>query len=305
MTVRTTFAMALVAYGFSVGCESPPERGDAEAAAEAAVPEPERVAPGLISTETRETFPAPDPVDGSLWFSRYEDGFDDQTIYVARMGETGWTTPEVAPFSGRYGDRAPRFSPDGHTLYFTSNRPLGEDAEGGDMNLWAVQRQPDGSWSEPQPLPAPVNSTERDIHASVTHHALYLASARDGGFGRSDIYRIPLENGGFGAAEHLPAPINDALSQPDLLVEPEERWMILVITDHPSGLGGDDLFLVRRTAEGWGALVHLPAPINSEEYEYGPTLSADGRHLYFTSHRGGQADVYRIPVSALDLTGGR
>ncbi|MCH9014226.1 MAG: PD40 domain-containing protein [Gemmatimonadetes bacterium] len=27
--------------------------------------------------------------------------------------------------------------------------------------------------------------------------------------------------------------------------------------------------------------------MNSSEYEYGPTLSGDGRYLYFTSHRAG------------------
>lgn len=34
--------------------------------------------------------------------------------------------------------------------------------------------------------------------------------------------------------------------------------------------------------------------INSAEYEYGPTISADGEYLYLTSHRGGSADVYRV-----------
>ena len=41
--------------------------------------------------------------------------------------------------------------------------------------------------------------------------------------------------------------------------------------------------------------------MNSKEYEYGPSLSPDGRTLYFTSHRRGSADVYRVSVSALGL----
>ena len=41
----------------------------------------------------------------------------------------------------------------------------------------------------------------------------------------------------------------------------------------------------------------LPAPINSDEYEYGPWV-ADG-WLYFTSHRGGNADTWRVPLSTI------
>ncbi len=250
-----------------------------------------------------ETFPALDPVDGSLWLSRYEGGFDDQTILVAARNADAWDAPVIAPFSGEFGDRAPRLSPDGGRLYFTSNRPRAPGGEGGDMNIWVVERSATG-WSEPTLVPSPVSSEARAMHVSVARNAIYFASARDGGFGRSDIYRVAVLADGWGPAEHLPAPVNDELNQPDILIEPDEQWMILVVTDHPAGLGGDDLFLVRRDANRWSAPEHLPAPVNSEEYEYGPTLSPDGRYLYFTSHRGGNADVYRIALRVLGIPAG-
>jgi hypothetical protein len=255
----------------------------------------ELVGDGTISTGRNETFPAEDPVDGDLWFSVYEDGFDAQTIMVARRTASGWATPVTAPFSGRWGDRAPRFSPDGRTLYFTSNRPVDADADAaGDMNIWRAQRTTDG-WDAPEIVPPGVNSGARDIHAAVTDRAVWVASNRDGGFGRSDLFRVP----GGGEAEHLPAPLNDAYSQPDLWVSPDEAWMVLVITDHPSGYGGDDLYVSRREAGGWTIPRNLGPGINSEEYEYGPSLSKDGRYLYFTSHRRGSADIYRVPVEPL------
>ena len=114
--------------------------------------------------------------------------------------------------------------------------------------------------------------------------------------GRSNIYRI----GADGAVTHLAAPINDERSQPDLWVAPDESWMILVITDHPQGLGGDDLFVSVRRNGVWSSPVNAGAPLNSAEYEYGPTVSPDGRWLYYTTHRGGSADVVRVPISTLD-----
>lgn len=265
--------------------------------------EPELVQPGLISTDGEETFPAIDPVDGSLWFSMYEgESWNRQTIMRAPREGSGWGAPvAVFPEGDEWRGRAPRFSPDGKRLYFTSNRSVAAGGERADMNIWVLERSGAG-WSEPRVLPEPVNSDKSDIHVVETANGdLYLASRRMGSMGESDIYRIPRNGDEWGPAEHLAAPLNDERSQPDLLVAPDGSWMILVVTDHPQGLGADDLFLVRQVGGRWGAPEHLPAPINSAEYEYGPTLSPDGATLYFTSQRRGSADVYRIPLSALGI----
>jgi hypothetical protein len=133
------------------------------------------------------------------------------------------------------------------------------------------------------------------MHASVTNSALWLASTREGSLGRSDIYRIDQD----GAVDQLSAPINDENSQPDLWVSADETWMILVITNHPDGYGGDDLYLSRYDGNAWSVPENLGSEINTDEYEYGPTVSPDGEYLYFTSHRGGSADVYRVRLSSV------
>ena len=260
---------------------------------------PEIVQAGVISTDRNETFPSIDPVDGSLWFSVYAENFDRQVIMRAARGGSGWEAPAVVEFSGRdWGDRAPRFSADGKRLYFSSNRPTSAGGTAGLFHLWVLERT-GREWSEPRLLPEPINSAAADRHSSETRAGeLYFSSTRPGGAGRSDIYRAR-RAGSAWSVERLPEPINDRLSQPDLLVSPDGRWMLLVITDHPDGLGGDDLFLSRFEGGAWSAPKRLPEPINSKEYEYGPSLSPDGRTLYFTSHRRGSADVYRVSVSAL------
>jgi len=272
----------------------------AHGAAQAA---PEIVQQGVISTDKHETFPAVDPTDGSLWFSLYTDNFDRQVIMRAARGRSGWETPAVVSFSGKaWGDRAPRFSPDGRRLYISSNRPTTSGGSVGTFHLWVLERT-GREWSEPKLLPSPVNSTAADRHSSETRAGhLYFSSTRPGGAGRSDIYRAKRSADGWAPVEHLPAPINDQMSQPDLLVSPDGRWMLLVVTDHPQGLGGDDLFLSRFENGSWSAPKHLPAPINSNVYEYGPSLSRDGQTLYFTSHRRGSADIYRVSVSALGVS---
>ncbi len=254
----------------------------------------ELVGEGVVSTARNETFPAEDPVTGSLWFSVYDSSFDDQTIMYSVRTASGLTEPQLAPFSGKWGDRAPRFSIDGSVVYFTSNRPRSEGEAPGDMNIWRVRRTGD-KWSDPELLEAPVNSSANDMHSVATRDALWVASNRPEGRGRSDIYRVTWE----GEISHLGPTINDELSQPDLWVNSPGDTMILVISNHPQGLGGDDLYLIRFDGESWSMPSNLGPGINTDEYEYGPTVSGDGRYMYFTSHRSGNADVYRVAMSAV------
>ncbi|MEZ4587701.1 MAG: hypothetical protein R2909_15010 [Gemmatimonadales bacterium] len=137
---------------------------------------PERVAPSVVATAKNETFPSIDPKTGDLWYSVYDRSFDAQTIMVARKSGTSWREPTVAPFSGSHGDRAPRFSPDGATLYFTSNRPAPGKPER-DLNIWSVSRTATG-WSTPT-LVAFLSTEARDMHnAPVVGGAHFVLLSR-------------------------------------------------------------------------------------------------------------------------------
>ena len=252
----------------------------------------ELVGPELISTDRNETFPAIDPVTGAIYYSVYDDSFDAQTIMFAPADEDSWGEPNVAPFSGDWGDRAPRFSSDGTIMYITSNRPGTRAKDGVDMDLWMIRR--DGTrWGPPQPVGYPINTPANDMHAVVTDGDLWFASNRDSSLGGSDIYHFSAD----GTGTHLPPPVNSELSQPDLWISNDESWMILVISNHPDGYGGDDLYLSRFDGDEWSVPENLGPEVNSDEYEYGPAVSPDGDYLYFTSHRGGTADIYRVPLA--------
>ncbi|GAB5536080.1 MAG: hypothetical protein Rubg2KO_23290 [Rubricoccaceae bacterium] len=290
--------LALVAMSLAAcqpSASEPPVSSDSSVANAVGV---ERVGVEGLPASLNLTFPSIDPVTGDVWFSVYDDSFDDQAVMRAERMDTGWGIPDTVGFSGQWGDRAPRFSPDGSSLYITSNRPREEGGEAGDMNVWMLERTDDG-WGDPALVLGAVNSPEQDIHASPTDLAVWVASNRESSLGRSDIYRIGMD----GEVEHIADPINDEGSQPDLWVSPDESWMILVMTDHADGFGGDDLYLVERTGEGWAVPVNLGPEVNSEEYEYGPSLSPDGQLLYFTSHRDGESRVYRVSLASVRQLG--
>lgn len=259
----------------------------------------ELVGAGIISTEDGgQVFPAVTPDGSTLFFSQVKGrNWGDQTIMVAERRGDGWITPHVAPFSGSAAsDRAPRLSVDGRRLFFSSNRPL-PGTQTQDFNLWVVERDAAGRWMEPSPLS--INTDAVEMHSAVTRDGtLYFASSgRTDGLGRSDLYRAPYRNGAYGAPEHLGATINSELSQPDVYVSPDGDWMILAMTDHPSGSGGDDLYVSYMRDGAWSEPRNLGPAVNTPEYEYGPTVSGDGEYLYFASHRRTAGDIYRIRLA--------
>ena len=260
----------------------------------------ELVGAGVISRdEGDDVFPALTPDGSALYFSRPKRSWSDQTIMFSRRASGGWSEPEVVSFSGsQYSDRAPRFSADGNTLFFTTNRPLpGGTFSANDYNIWVVRRANRG-WSDPEALPGSINTSSPEIHTSVTGDGtLYFASARPDGHGRSDIYRAERRGGDYAEATNIGGPINTEQSQPDLYVSGDARMMILAMTDHPDGFGGDDLYVSHFRNGSWTAPRNLGPAVNTPEYEYGPTVSPDGEYLYFSSHRNGSGRIYRIRLA--------
>ena len=252
-------------------------------------------APGSISSEGANETWITLPADGrEAIFSRYDADFDYQTLFVSRLTDAGWSAAEPASFSGRWSDRAAYFAPDGR-LFFSSKRPLAGGGASDRWRIWVVERAGD-AWGEPLPLPESVNAVG-DYHPAVASDGtLYWASAeRPEGLGRSDIYAASRVGETYGPARHLEPPINSELSEPDLYIDPERRFMVLAVTERDGGRGGDDLWVSRREGTGWTEPVNLGDAVNGPEYEYGPYIH--GEWLYFTSHRSGQADIHRVPVA--------
>lgn len=87
-------------------------------------------------------------------------------------------------------------------------------------------------------------------------------------------------------------------SEVRLTISPDGQTALWFSRNRPGGPGGYDIWMSRRTTDGWGAAV--PVPFNSPTRDFDPAYSADGKHIYFSSDRSGGLggdDIYRVAVA--------
>ena len=239
-------------------------------------------------------------------------------ILSATRTARGWSGPRVAPFSGTgFSDADPAVSPDGRRVFFMSRRPVSGTAQRPDFDIWVYDVATALTTRVDE-----VSSEKMDLFPSVTADGtLYFTSDRDGGFGGADIYRARLAEGRYTVPENIGPTVNSAYGESNVFVAPDESYLVFSGGGRPDSKGGTDLYIAERSADGsWGT----PRPlryVNTEWDDYAPTVSPDGKLLYFTSRRprarparrarltydevrtrvrsagNGNADVYAIPFA--------
>ncbi len=229
-------------------------------------------------------------------FALSQAGFKRSRIVVQRRQGGQWAQPETLPFADpRWRDSDPHLSADGMLLTFVSDRPEQGDAPLGQLDLFE-SRFEGGRWGAPRRLAEALQSPGYELGPERHGEHLYFASYRSGGPGKLSVYSG--RPGGVNEApQPLPAPVNLGDHNSDFSLSPDGRYAIWWSNrDAPGGKGGD-LYLTERVGAGFGPALRLPEPVNGPAFEFTPSVSADGRWLYFASTRddaAGLSHMYRV-----------
>ena len=269
---------------------------------EAPLNEPTVFNPGIISAGDYESHPAFTPDGRTLYFLKNSPDFSFWTIVVSHFRNGRWSKPEVAPFSGRYSDADPFITADGSKLYFISNRPLDQKGEAkGDLDIWVMEKTNDG-WGPPKNMGPVINSDGNEWYPTLSANGtLYFGSDRANGKGRTDIYRAPLKNGNYEAAENLGAEINTQFNEFEPLIANDESFLIFMAGGRADGLGGFDLYISHNRNGAWTKPVNLGNKVNSTGNELSPTISPDGKYFFWTSTRSLSFKSMKEPMTYADL----
>jgi hypothetical protein len=234
-------------------------------------------APGVVSTPFEEVAATFAPDGGAVYFAQ---GTIAMEICFSKKIDGGWAKPHVAAFSGRWGDWDPFLSPDGRQLYFVSNRPMdttGDNKFKRSTHLWFTDRLGDDSWSAPRCIKDSFNMDGIGNYApsiSRSKDLCFFSPERDKSGKRKSFYAKWM-------GDHYDAPtallLNGDEEVSDPCIAPDESYIIFV--------SGNDLFISYRHGNGWSTGGKLGAAVNDGSSNYDPTVSPDGKTLYFTSTR--------------------
>ena len=279
---------------------------------------PELFAPGVVNTDAVELNGVFTPDGREFLFTRLIEGPDQSDGYP---GKTRPILHHVVYEDGTWG--APRplrlfpdapeawaadmsVSPDGLRLYFMGPHPVDASGNRNDLNIWVSQRE-GGAWSTAEPLPFPINTEANEVYTSVVADgSLYFTSNRPGGSenGGYGIYRAQrLTDGGFG--EPVNIGIEPDRGVGDTFVAPDESYLIF---RGENDLGGGDLYVsFRKVERGWSAPHNLGPNVNSDQLDYCPMVTPDGKYLFFSRRSsdppdGGWARVVSGDVYWVDAT---
>lgn len=258
--------------------------------------------PGKISTGKYERDMALSPDGKELYYTIQHPKTGYSQIVCCTKTKTGWSIPQIASFSGKYSDLEPAFSPDGKRLYFASDRPLDQQGNKKDYDIWYTQRIK-GQWSTPVNLGHAVNAEGNEFYPSVTRNGnLYFTAERKGGVGREDIYVSAFKNNNHIPAVALDTNINSYLYEFNAFVDPDEKYIVFTSYGRPDDFGKGDLYISKKNNKGeWTPAINMGKEVNSAWLDYCPFVSPDGKTLYFTSERVNAAGLYEKQKTFFDF----
>lgn len=112
------------------------------------------------------------------------------------------------------------------------------------------------------------------------------------------------EKGRWDTPQSISENINTRLNEGTCTISADGRKLIFTSCVGRDGYGSCDLFESRKIGDKWTEPRNLGPLVNSKEWESQPSLSADGRTLYFVSDRRGGMGRRDIWISTLNDIGG-
>ncbi len=272
---------------------------------------------GIISITDRSVFDVTFSPNGKTAYFTTRKGNDKQKIMESNYENYTWTTPKVFLFSTDR-DETPYITNDGNTLYFGSQRALEDYPNEGnfDMNIWKVSKTKMG-WSSPSPLSQNINQSQIKDEEWPSSNANLIYSNNDVDFiyctmkrgtKSINIYETKLNNGEFSSSTKIENLFDDEKYWKYAAIYSRDgKYLIFNSSNVPIGVGGEDIFVSKKIANGWSKAVSIGNLVNTKAEESSPRFSRDGKYFFFArenrinSNEDGIWSIYFIETKYLEL----
>ncbi len=241
------------------------------------------------------------PDGKELFFSYYkgtpERPHPEYEIKTFKQVNNIWYGPEVASFSGIYSDVDITFSPYGKYLFFASERPHPKSAG---LDIYYLEKKADG-WSQPIFAGTEVNTVHGEVMPCLSAKGnLFFRSGRPGGFGGADIYKAEWLNGQFTNVTNLGPGVNTEYGETDPIIAQDESY-IVYDTVRPEHDNIPQIYVAfKLDDDSWSKGVSLGEAVNKKEGTSAPTLSPDGKYLFFKHRQGNDRGIHWISTEIIE-----
>ena len=166
---------------------------------------------------------------------------DPGNIFVINKSGENWSNPSILAntLNSKYLESTASITPDGKTIYFASDRLGGA----GGMDIFKIELQANGSWSQPFNLGSPINSKDNEdapfIHPDKK--TIFFTSDGHNTMGGRDIFFTKLVNGKWTRPENMGYPVNTTANDNyfTLLADGTRGYFS---SDRKGGQGAQDIY---------------------------------------------------------------
>ena len=152
-------------------------------------------------------------------------------------------------------------------------------------------------------LGSSINSADDEYMAAITTDESNLIFTRQINY-KEDFYQTFKVDTAWSKAQYLSRNINtNDFNEGAQCISPDGQYLFFTGCNRPGGLGRCDIYIAKKEGVEWSKPVDLGFPINTKGWESQPSVSSDGKTLYFVSDRKGGLGGYDIWKSNLDETG--
>jgi len=194
-------------------------------------------------------------VGGDIWYSEYNNNqWQEPKLLDANINTSGGAETSIS------------ISPDGTTIFFSSNRPGGY----GGKDIYRVTKMPDGKWSRAMNL-GPVINTPFNEDGPFIHpdgHSFYFSSEGHDNMGGFDIFKSTMQdNGSFTAPVNVGYPINSVRDDIFYFVEHNGKKAYFS-SNRFGGKGLMDIYQTDIADDEQKNLILLKGTVNTNEPEF-------------------------------------
>jgi peptidoglycan-associated lipoprotein len=164
-------------------------------------------------------------------------GANNVDLYLSRFRNGEWSEPiQVNINQPDTWESSPAFSPDGRTLYFTSNRKGGF----GGLDIYTAQMDSRGRFSRVRNMGSEINTSGNEMFPYISENGkLYFSSDGHPGYGMLDMYVVNRVNGKT-AVENLGQPVNSTGDDFGIFLFKPDRGFFT--SNREGGKGDDDIY---------------------------------------------------------------